>query len=388
MKIVDVAEFYTDTGGGVKTYINQKMKAARKHGHEMVVIAPGTKSGEEQRNGGRVIWIKGPKLILDPNYVILWRKKKVHEILEREQPDILEGSSTWTGGYFAGTWKGDAVKTFIFHQDPVAVYPQTFLSGIFSLSTIDRLFGFAWKYIRKVSNMYDVTIVSGNWLKNRLKQFDINNPVTVRFGIDKNFFSPRRRNKELRKKLLAELGLDENAALFISVSRYHPEKRMSTIIDGFKKASQKKPMGLIVFGSGPLKKWISYKTKNTDHIKLKGFTSNRDELADIMASSDYFLHGSAAETYGIVVAEAICSGLPVVVPESGGARDFGNHDYSEIYKTGSSNDLARAILQIIERDRASLAAACEKAAENHIRSVDDHFENLFALYEKMIKQKE
>ncbi|MDZ7807984.1 MAG: hypothetical protein U5K71_12835 [Gracilimonas sp.] len=31
--------------------------------------------------------------------------------------------------------------------------------------------------------------------------------------------------------------------------------------------------------------------------------------------ADYFVHGSAAETYGIVVAEAVCSGLPVVVPE-------------------------------------------------------------------------
>ena len=28
MKIVDVAEFYAEQGGGVRTYINQKLKAA------------------------------------------------------------------------------------------------------------------------------------------------------------------------------------------------------------------------------------------------------------------------------------------------------------------------------------------------------------------------
>lgn len=387
MKIVDVAEFYTYTGGGVKTYINQKMKAAKKRGHEMVIIAPGVKEGEVELNGGRIIWVKGPKLILDPNYVVLWRKNRVHELLDQEQPDIVEGSSTWTGGYFAGTWKGDAVKTFIFHQDPVAVYPQTFLSTFLSLNTIDKLFGFAWRYIRRVSNMYDATIVSGDWLNRRLQKFGINNPTTVRFGIDKDFFSPSRRNPELRKKLLNDLGLDEDASLCISVSRYHPEKRMSTIIDGFKKASKERPMGLIIFGGGPLEKWISHKAKNVENIKMMGFTSNRTELADIMASSDYFLHGSAAETYGIVVAEAICSGLPVVVPETGGARDFGNPDYSQIYKTGNVKSLAKAIVKIVDRDRDALTKACEEASKSYVRSVDDHFEELFSCYEELLEKK-
>ncbi len=114
MKIIDVAEFYTDQGGGVKTYINQKLAAAERLGHEMIVIAPGRKSGEEERHGGRVIWVRGPRLPFDPRYVILWRQKEVHKILDRENPDIVEGSSAWTGGFFAGSWKGDAVKTFIY----------------------------------------------------------------------------------------------------------------------------------------------------------------------------------------------------------------------------------------------------------------------------------
>lgn len=388
MKIVDVAEFYSDTGGGVKTYINQKLKAANRLGHEMVVIAPGTEAGEEERYGGRVLWVKGPKLILDPNYVILWRKKEVHRLLDTERPDVVEGSSVWTGGHFAGTWDGDAVKALVFHQDPVAVYPQTFLNSFFSLKTIDKLFGFFWKYIGKVSRMYDTTIVSGDWLNKRLQRFNVHNPNTVSFGIDKSFFSPQRRNSELRKKLLKDLGLDENAALCISVSRFHPEKRVGTIIDGFQKASQKKPMGLIIFGGGPFEKWVRYKSNKVDNVRLMGFTSNRDELANIMASSDYFLHGSAAETFGIVVAEAICSGLPVVLPDRGGAMDFGNPDYSEVYKTGDSDKMANAILRIIDRDRDSMAEACKVASRNCVRSVNEHFNELFSYYSTLVENKD
>ena len=387
MKVVDVAEFYSDTGGGVKTYINQKLKAARRLGHEMVVIAPGTEAGEEERFGGRILWVKGPKLILDPNYVVLWRKKEVHRLLDLENPDVVEGSSVWTGGHFAGSWNGDAVKSLIFHQDPVAVYPQTFLNSLFSLETLEKMFGFVWNYIGRLSQRYDTTVVSGEWLKKRLEEHDIHNPTTVRFGIDKSFFSPERRDPELRKKLLGELGLEEDAALCLTVSRFHPEKRVGTIIDGFKKASQHKPMGLLLFGGGPIEKWVAHKSKDVPNIKLMGFTSDRDELANIMASSDYFLHGSAAETFGIVVAEAICSGLPLVIPDMGGAMDFSNPDYSEVYATGKSDAMAEAILTIIERDRKSLSKACKSASQNYVRSVDEHFDELFSYYSTLVERK-
>ncbi len=384
MKIIDVAEFYTDQGGGVKTYINQKLKAARRLGHEMIVVAPHTEAGEETRFGGRVIWVKGPRLPLDPRYKILWRQKEVHEIIDRENPDVVEGSSAWSGGWFAGQWNGDAVKSFIFHQDPVAVYPQTLLGQFTSLERIDRMFSFYWRFLQKLSGKYDATVVSGDWLKTRLDKFEVHNPVSVPFGIDKNFFSPERRNCEFRAKILEDLGLPEDSDLLISVSRHHPEKRISTIIEGFKIASKKKPMGLIIFGGGPIKKWIEFKAKGVNHLKLMGFTSNRTELAEIMASSDYFVHGSAAETFGLVLAEAICSGLPIVVPDSGGGIDMADPDYAEIYETGNSESLAEALLKITRRDRNELTESCVKASKNSIRTVDEHFDHLFSFYEKLL----
>ena len=41
MKIVDVCEFYSPTGGGVRRYINQKLELAARFGHQLTVIAPG-----------------------------------------------------------------------------------------------------------------------------------------------------------------------------------------------------------------------------------------------------------------------------------------------------------------------------------------------------------
>ncbi len=387
MKIIDVAEFYTDQGGGVKTYINQKLQAGARMGQEIVIVAPGKQRGEEQRYGGRVIWVPGPPLPVDPRYYILWREKEVHRILDREKPDVVEGSSPWTGGWFAGRWKGDAVKSFIFHQDPVAVYPQTFLDKLFRYDRIDRLFGFYWGYLRRLSRRFDATIVSGDWLEERLRSFRIQNPVAVPFGIDKDFFSPNRRDPELRKQLLEELGLPEDATLFAGISRHHPEKRLGTVVKGFEIAAKQKPMGLLLFGDGPFRAIVKRQAKGIPHLKLKGFTSNRDELANILASSDYFVHGSAAETFGLVVAEAICSGLPVVVPNIGGASDMAHPDYAETYAPGDEKDLSKALLNIVDRNRQDLVNACQHTGEPSIGTMDDHFRRLFAVYQELVDEK-
>lgn len=387
MKIIDVAEFYADKGGGVKTYINQKLQAGAEAGHEIVVIAPGEKAGEEERFGGRVIWIPGPALPVDSRYHILWREKKVHNILDRENPDIVEGSSPWTGGWFAARWKGDAVKTFIFHQDPVAVYPHTILGKLMAPHKVDNLFLFYWSYLRRLSKRFDATIVSGGWLADRLNKFGINNPVTVPFGIDKIFSNPQRRKPELRKKLLDEIGLPEDASLLMGISRYHPEKRLGTLFEGFRRASRHRKIGLALFGDGPFRWMIKRQAKGIEHLKLMGFTSNREQLADYLSSADFFIHGSAAETYGLVVAEAICSGLPVIVPNAGGAGDLAMEGYSETYEPGNAKGLSEAIIRILDRDRSRMVAACDYAAKHSIGTMDDHFSQLFQIYKDLLDKR-
>ena len=55
MKIVDICAFYTPRGGGVRTYVDRKLKALSAAGHEVVVIAPGREAHEEARADGETI---------------------------------------------------------------------------------------------------------------------------------------------------------------------------------------------------------------------------------------------------------------------------------------------------------------------------------------------
>ena len=168
MKIVDISEFYSPTGGGVRNYVDQKFKAAAKHGHSLTVIAPGIRNSVETREGGKLVWMQTPQLPFDRNYRMFWRAKDVWKILDDEAPDVVEGSSPWRGGWIAAGWQGAAAKMLFMHADPVAVYPQTLLSGLMSPRAIDKLFGWYWSYLRRLNACFDGCVVSGSWLEPRV----------------------------------------------------------------------------------------------------------------------------------------------------------------------------------------------------------------------------
>jgi alpha-1,6-mannosyltransferase len=383
VKIVDVNEFYAEQGGGVRTYVNQKLKAAAALGHELVVIAPGPEDAATERNGGRILWVKGPPMPFDPRYYVLYRERRVHELLDQERPDLIEGSSPWTGGWFAARYRGPGAKAFIYHQDPVAVYPQTFLDRWFSHEKIDEAFFPYWKYVRKLAQHYDATVVAGEWLAARLQSFGIPHAEAVPFGIDRSLFSPDNASADVKAELLSRCAVGAGGKLLVSISRYHPEKRLTVLLEAFDRVREHGEAGLVVFGDGPFRRWIERTAARIPGVHLAGYVSDRAFIAQAVASADVFLHGSAAETYGFVIAEAMASGTPIIAPDRGGAFDLVEPSFSETYPPGNVAACAAATLRLLSRDAAELSAAAVHTSQHKVRTTAEHFEGLFALYERL-----
>ena len=82
MRIVDVNELYSPTGGGVRTYIDAKMAIMAAMGHELIVIAPGRRDQViERAGGGRVIYVKSPGIPFDRNYGLFRDAAPIHALL-------------------------------------------------------------------------------------------------------------------------------------------------------------------------------------------------------------------------------------------------------------------------------------------------------------------
>ncbi len=386
MKIVDVSGFYSEAGGGVRSYVHQKLDAAARFGHDVTIIAPGDRRRIEGRDGGKIVWVPSPPMPFDANYRMFWDAKEATDVLEQEQPDVVEGSSTWRGGWIAGRWPGPAVKSLVFHQDFVAAYAHTLLDSRLSHVAIDRLFASNWRYVARLSRCFDVTIAGGEWLASRLASFGVRNPVAVPLGVERGRFSPDHRDEALRRDLLARCGLGPDGVLLLAVGRFHPEKRHGVIIEAFARARRARGgLGLVLVGDGLRRYAVSKAAVRVGHVHLLGAVSDRELMARLYASADLLVHGSAAETYGLVVAEAICSGLPVVVPDRGGASDFAARARSAVYPTGDAEGCASAIVRLLTADPGAVAAQRDRSGS--VRSAEAHFESLFALYQDLIDRK-
>lgn len=388
MKIVEVAEFYSPQGGGVRTYSHRKLAASAHHGHETVLIVPGAADGEDAYPGGRIVSVKAPRLPVDPRYHMFTRTGAVSAAITRERPDVLIGASPWRGGWVAGRWSDphasvQPLKLLFMHADPVAVYGHTLLGWLFGRRPVDRLCAGFWRYLTQLSAMFDATLVGSDWLARRFGALGMARVRAVPFGVELDIFSPARRDEALRRQLLAACGLDEDALLVLTVGRHHPEKRLGTLIEAVGIAQQSRPVGMVMVGDGLLRRYVAWRAGKVPHIVLAGQQDDRLELARIMASADVLLHGSAAETYGRVLAEALASGLPVVVPDDGGAALFAGPGYGRAYRTGDAGDAARRLLDLASLPRERLSRAAHRAAIERIGSDSSHFERLYACFDAL-----
>ena len=69
MRIVDVCAFYSPQGGGVRTYVEQKLRIGPALGHEIVILAPGDEDAVIERDpGARIVTLKSPRFPLDRKY--------------------------------------------------------------------------------------------------------------------------------------------------------------------------------------------------------------------------------------------------------------------------------------------------------------------------------
>lgn len=391
MKILDVAETYSPHGGGVRTYLHNKLARAAEAGHEAVIVAPGERDGVEDANGGRIVWLASPVLPLDKRYRLFTSKRALEEVIAAEDPDVLEVSAPQLSAYFLSDWRGRAKKSFVFHTDLVAVHLETAFGHRLGWERADRWFAPAWAPLRRLSRGFDVTVCAGHWLRERLEQRGLERVRAVPFGIEKDFFSPSRRDPAVRAALVKEAGAAEGAALVVVLGRLVPEKRSKMLVRAFVRAARQRPMALVVFGGGPAESALrELADRERDGlaaagsgILVAGHTSDRERVAAGLATADALLHGSAAETYGIAVAEALCSGLPVVAPDRGGAGALVDGACGELYVAGDEAACARALLALLDRDRDELARGCA-AARERIRHLDQHFDDLFALYAELV----
>ncbi len=378
MRIVDVCAFYAPQGGGVKTYVERKLRAGAAAGHEVIILAPASNADVVERDGGRIVNLPARRFPLDRRYHYFDDEASLHAMLTRLQPDLVEASSPWSSAAMVARWPGAAPRALIMHADPLSAYAYRWFGSVAPREIIDRGFDWYWRHLRRLDQGFDLVVSASDSLTRRLTAGGLSRVETLPMGVEPGLFSPARRSETLRARLLERCGLPADATLLIGVGRHAPEKRWPQVIEAVTSAGYRQPLGLVLVGDGRDSAKVARAAMHNPHIQLLAPTRDRAVLADLLASADALVHGCEAETFCMVAAEARASGLPVIVPDEGGASDQVGRDIGLHYRAGQADSLAQAIGRFADERKGYSARAV--AAAPSVMTMDDHFGRLFDAY--------
>jgi 1,2-diacylglycerol 3-alpha-glucosyltransferase len=160
-------------------------------------------------------------------------------------------------------------------------------------------------------NVCDHIIAPAQYVKEELISFGVKKPITViPNGVNINKFKPIK-NDNLKEKL----GLRKNDQIVLCVARLAKEKSIDFLIKTFAKFSKTNPnVYFVIAGDGPERKNLQKLIDRVDvnhKIILLGFVPYND-IPKVYNGADVFIFASQTETEGMIVPEAMSSGLPVL----------------------------------------------------------------------------
>lgn len=138
--------------------------------------------------------------------------------------------------------------------------------------------------------------------------------------------------------------------IFVNVAILDERKRQDMIIRSFaQEFGGDEKYQLIIAGDGRLKSDLEELVSNLgldDQVKIPGYL-RREEVVELLDRSHAFVLASRAETFGVVVIEALARGIPVISSDIDGTREIINEQNGLLFESGNELDLGRRMKELV-----------------------------------------
>jgi glycosyltransferase involved in cell wall biosynthesis len=165
-------------------------------------------------------------------------------------------------------------------------------------------------------------------------------------ALDTSYLTLSEQDKTVnREQFRRKYSIPADAFVFGCVGRLTREKGHEILINAFERFTKLEPVQnenfyLVLAGAGPLEEELRKISKELSIEKKVIFTGLFDdsEKAKIYSALDVFVFPSSTEGFGIVLAEAMYTGLPVIASDIEVLREVGGNTI-RYFKSGSYSDL-------------------------------------------------
>jgi len=169
-----------------------------------------------------------------------------------------------------------------------------------------------------------------------------------------------------RGKCRLELGIPTDVPVIGTVGRLVPAKNHKLLIRAFKRlADAPGEPHLAIAGSGPGKEEILRLSKKLSIEERVHVLENIEDIGKVYGAIDVFVLSSDTEGLSLAMLEAMCSGVPVVTTDAGGAPEIIEDGVNGfIVPRGDEESLASRIAELLQNYdlRKEMGAAARETA--------------------------
>ncbi len=251
MKLCDLTQFYSPLSGGVKRYVHEKIRYIQSTPNdEHVLVIPGARTERIEAERSRIYSIRSPLLSRTSRYRALLNLRAIEEVLEREQPDLIE-----SGDPYQVAWKaiasGSALRIPVvgfYHSHFPEAYLRTTARYLGRTAT-EFMMDLARRYVRQIYNQFEATLVPSARLGKLLTDWGVRNVHAVDLGVNVDVFRPEPDDSAATR---ASLGIPAEQCLLLYVGRLAQEKNTKTLFAAFEVLVRREPgrYHLLIVGDG------------------------------------------------------------------------------------------------------------------------------------------
>lgn len=338
-------------------------------GCELTVMATAKELGEYAINfekaGYSILHFSMP--VLKEYFKRLSYYKRIMTLLNTEKFEVVHiHSSGAMWGFALCAWLTNTKSVYTFHN----VFPTHFYTYPYHV-----LLRWSAKFIFKCK----FQTISDSVYNHEVKLYHNTTTKIYNWYGDKRYFPA---TPDEKKRVRAQLGIDGNALVVISVGGCSTVKRHSDIIQALPLVLEKIPNTIYLhLGKGETEEEEKKLAINLGIEDKVWFCNNQEIVRNYLVAADIYLMPSRFEGIPITTIEAMACAIPAILYDVPGLRDFNKEGENSILIPEDYIVLAEKILHLYENPlKATIIANSARNFVNLNFNIQKNVEKIFELY--------
>ena len=286
-------------------------------------------------------------------------------------PDEYDLVISSSAGFGKGGRMGKNTRHLAYIHTPLryAWEQEEYLSDIlskFKIFLAKPMLNYLRRWDYKIAQKPDVLVANSQFIAGKIKRYYGRDSIIIYPPVDTNIFYPPPTSYKLQA-----------TSYFLAIGRFLHYKKFDLIIEAFNELG----LPLKVVGAGPEENSIKNQVSRIKNIELLPFQKSEADVRKLYQNARAVIFPQV-EDFGLVAAESLACGTPVIAYNAGGAKEIVNEHAGVLFPRQTKEHLVKAVQEFIGRESdfvtEIIATQAQKFSKEHfVREIQKTIERYF-----------